>query len=87
MKGSTGAVKNIRFNGKLSIRLPKKIQQQRLHRVIREELTELQRYTVIAYYFREMTMEQIARERRVNKSTVSRTLQRAEDKLRRFLQY
>ena len=80
-------MKSIRFDGKVSIRLPKKIQQQRLHRVIREDLTELQRYTVIAYYFREQTMEQIARERRVNKSTVSRTLRRAEDKLRRFLQY
>lgn len=80
-------MRSIRFEGKVSIRLPKKIQQQRLHRVIREELTELQRYTVIAYYFRELTMDQIARERRVNKSTVSRTLKRAEDKLRRFLQY
>ncbi len=80
-------MKSIRFDGKVSIRLPKKIQQQRLHRVIREELTELQRYTVIAYYFREQTMDQIARERRVNKSTVCRTLRRAEDKLRRFLQY
>ena len=80
-------MRSIRFDGKLSIRLPRKIQQQRLHRVIREELTELQRYTVIAYYFRELSMEQIARERRVNKSTVSRTLRRAEDKLRRFLQY
>ena len=69
------------------MRLPKAVQAERLHRVIREELTELQRYTVIAYYFREQTMEQIARERRVNKSTVSRTLRRAEDKLRRFLQY
>lgn len=80
-------MKSIRFDGKLSIRLPKKIQQQRLHRVIREELTQLQRYTVIAYYFRQQTIEQIARERRVNKSTVSRTLKRAEDKLRRYLQY
>ncbi len=80
-------MKNIHFESKTSIRLPKKIQQQRLHRVIREELTQLQRYTVIAYYFRDLTMEQIARERRVNKSTVCRTLRRAEDKLRRFLQY
>lgn len=55
--------------------------------MIREELTPLQRYTLIAYYFREQTIEQIAKERRVNKSTVSRTLRRAEDKLRRFLQY
>lgn len=80
-------MKNTRFEATLSLRLPKKVQQQRLHRVIREELTELQRYTVIAYYFRQQNISQIARERRVHKSTVCRTLRRAEDKLRRFLQY
>lgn len=55
--------------------------------VIQQELTELQRYTVLAYYFENKTLLQIAEERSVNKSTVCRTLQRAEDKLRRFLQY
>ena len=80
-------MKNILYEGYLGPRLPKETQIKRVQRVIREELTELQRYTVIAYYFREQTMEQIAKERRVNKSTVSRTLKRAEDRLRRFLQY
>ena len=80
-------MRNTRFEGTLSLRLPKKVQQQRLHRVIREELTPLQRETVIAYYFRQQTISQIAEERHVNKSTVCRTLHRAEDKLRRFLQY
>ena len=55
--------------------------------VIREELTELQRYTILAYYFENKTLVQIAEERSVNKSTVCRTLKRAENKLRRFLQY
>lgn len=55
--------------------------------VIQEELTELQRYTILAYYFENKTLLQIAEERNVNKSTVCRTLKRAEDKLRRFLQY
>jgi RNA polymerase sigma factor (sigma-70 family) len=55
--------------------------------VTREELTELQRYTILAYYFENKTLLQIAEERNVNKSTVCRTLQRAEQKLRRFLQY
>ena len=67
--------------------LPKKMQTDRLHRVIREELSPLQRYTVIAYYFQERSIGEIARQRQVNKSTVSRTLRRAEEKLRRFLQY
>ena len=55
--------------------------------VIHQELTELQRYTILAYYFENKTLAQIAEERCVNKSTVCRTLKRAEDKLRRFLQY
>ena len=80
-------MKSIRFEGKASIRLPKKIQQQRLHRVIREELTELQRYTIQAYYFENKTILQIAEERCINKSTAFRTLKRAEEKLQKFLQY
>ena len=87
MKGGTGEIKSTRFKGHASIRLPTKIQQQRMHRVIREELTPLQRYTLTSYYFRGLTIAQIAHERRVNKSTVSRTLVRAEQKLQRFLQY
>ena len=59
----------------------------RLQQVIHRELTELQRYTVVAYYFAGQTMEEIARARNVNKSTVCRTLHRAEEKLRRFLLY
>ena len=62
-------------------------QIKRLKLVIREELTELQRDTIQAYYFENKTLLQIAEERNVNKSTVFRTLKRAEDKLRRFLQY
>lgn len=59
----------------------------RVRRVIEEELTELQRQTLVAYYFQEQTIPQIAAERGVNKSTVSRTLHRAEEKLRRYLKY
>jgi len=63
------------------------VQLQRVQRVIREELTPLQREALIAYYFQERTMTEIAEERGVNKSTVCRTLHRAEEKLRRFLRY
>jgi RNA polymerase sigma factor (sigma-70 family) len=63
------------------------VQLKRIQRVIREELTELQRQTLTAYYFQEQTIPQIASQRGVNKSTVSRTLRRAEEKLRRYLRY
>ena len=52
-----------------------------------EELTPIQREVLIAYYIADQTIPQIARDRGVHKSTISRTLHRAEDKLRRFLKY
>lgn len=80
-------MKNILYDGYLGPRLPREVQLQRVQRVIAEELTPLQRETLVAYYFQEMTIPQIARDRGVHKSTVSRTLHRAEDKLRRYLKY
>lgn len=60
---------------------------KRVRRIIQEELTDLQRYTMVAYYFEDKTLAQIGNERGVNKSTVWRTLRRGEEKLRRFLKY
>ena len=80
-------MKNILYEGYQGIRLPKEVQLKRVQRVIREELTELQRQTLTAYYFQQRTIPQIAEERGVNKSTVSRTLRRAEERLRRYLRY
>ena len=80
-------MKNILYEGYLGPRLPREVQLKRVQRVIQEELTPLQRETLIAYYFQEKTMDEIAGERGVNKSTVCRTLHRAEEKLRRFLKY
>ena len=80
-------MKNTLYEGYRGPRLPKQVQLQRVQRVIREELTPLQRETLLAYYFQEQTIPQIAAERGVNKSTVSRTLCRAEEKLRRYLKY
>lgn len=80
-------MKNTLYEGYRGLRLPKQVQLQRVQRVIREELTELQRQTLIAYYFQEQNIPQIAADRGVNKSTVSRTLRRAEEKLRRYLKY
>ena len=80
-------MKNTLYEGYRGPRLPKQVQLQRVQRVIREELTPLQRETLLAYYFQEQNIPQIAAERGVNKSTVSRTLRRAEEKLRRYLKY
>ena len=80
-------MKNILYEGYLGPRLPREVQLKRGQRVIREELTELQRYTLVAYYFQEQKLSQIAEERGVNKSTVCRTLHRAEEKLRKYLKY
>ena len=80
-------MKNIPYEGYKGIRLPKEIQKQRVNRVIMEELTPIQREVLIAYYIQEQTMTQIAQDRGVHKSTVCRTLHRAEAKLRRYLKY
>ena len=87
MTGGTGAMKSTLFEGFSFRHIPREQQIRRMKMVIREELTELQRYTILAYYFEHKTLVQIAQERNVNKSTVCRTLKRAENKLRRFLQY
>ena len=80
-------MRNILYEGYQGPRLPREVQLKRVQRVIREELTPLQREALIAYYFREQTITQIAEERGVNKSTVCRTLHRAEQKLRKYLKY
>ena len=80
-------MKNILYEGYLGPRLPREVQLKRVQRVIQEELTPLQREALIAYYFQDRTITQIAEERGVNKSTVCRTLHRAEQKLRKYLKY
>ena len=80
-------MKNILYEGYLGPRLPREVQLKRIQRVIQEELTPLQRDALMAYYFQDQSITQFAQERGVNKSTVCRTLQRAEQKLRRYLKY
>ena len=80
-------MKSIRFESYLGPRLPRQMQLKRLRQVVEKELTPLQRETLIAYYFQHESIPKIAARRGVNKSTVCRTLKRAENKLRRFLQY
>ena len=80
-------MKNILYEGYMGPRLPRDVQIKRVQRVIREELTPIQREVLLAYYIQNLTIPQIAVERGVHKSTVSRTLHRAEGKLRRYLRY
>ena len=81
-------MKNILYNLlKSQSNQKRQVQMQRIREVIRNELTDFQRDAIIAYYFHRNTISEIAALRGVNKSTVSRTLRRAEEKLRRYLKY
>lgn len=64
---------------------------ERLRRNLRQarerELTPRQRQMLELYYDQGMTIPQIAGELGLNRSTVSRTLRRARDRLYQFLRY
>ena len=66
-------------------------QLDRLRRNLRQarerELTPRQRQILTLYYDRGLTMAQIARRLDVNRSTVCRTLHRAQERLYRHLRY
>ena len=80
-------MRNTLYEGYEGPRLPRQVQLRRLNRVIEAELTPHQRETLVAYYFQNRTMAQIAAERGVCRSTVCRTLHRAENRVRRCLRY
>lgn len=73
---------NAEDNGEQMIRL-----RRNLRRAREQELTERQREMVALYYDQGMTIPQIAERLGVSRSTVSRTLRRARDRLYRFLRY
>lgn len=87
MTRGTGGMKSTRSEKIAALGLSRAEQSRRLRRILQEELTELQRWTLTAYYFERKTIPQIAQERNVSNSTVCRTLRRAEDKVKRFLKY
>ena len=87
MKGGTIEMKAIDYEGYQGPRLPRRLQLQRVHRVIEAELTEKQRRAVLGYYVDQKNIPQLAREFGVNKSTICRTIQRAERRLQRCLKY
>jgi len=80
-------MKNILYDNEFGLELPQEVQIQRILRVMEQELTEKQREYLFAYYFDEHSPSQIARRFGVNRSTVMRTLKRAEARIRRHLIY
>lgn len=61
--------------------------KRNLVRALREEVTPRQRQMLLLYYAERLNMRQIAAQLRVDKSTVSRTIKRGEERLRRCLRY
>lgn len=80
-------MRNIPYDSRWGLELPQDIQIQRILRVMEQELTEKQRRYLSDYYFEELSPARIARRYGVHRSTVMRTLQRAEDRIRRYLTY
>ena len=61
--------------------------KRNLTHALRQDITPRQREYMTLYYGKCMSMEAIAREMGVNKSTVSRTLKRGRERLYRCLRY
>lgn len=80
-------MRDILYEGYEGPRLPPAVQLRRIRRVIEMELTQKQREVMTAYYFQDKTVPEIAAERGIHKSSVSRCLRRAERKVRLCLRY
>ena len=101
MTGSTGTVGNTRYNRRRAtpdlVRWASllgedngeemAVLRRRLAGALREELTPRQREVLALYYQRTMNLAQIGAVLGVRPSTVSRTLRRGEERLRRCLRY
>ena len=80
-------MKRTLYEGYEGPRLSPSTQMQRIRRVIERELTVKQREIILAYYFQDKSIPEIAMERGIHKSSVCRCLQRAEKKVRLCLKY
>lgn len=87
MNGGITAMRNIVYDGYRGPRMSPQLLMQRVQSVMENELTEKQRRVLHGYYFEEKNLPTLAAEFGVNKSSVCRTLHRAENRLRRFLRY
>lgn len=63
------------------------IVQKALRRAIEEELTPRQREVLLLYYFEGMLQPEIASHLGINKSSVSRTIKRARERLKKSLHF
>ena len=61
--------------------------RRNMRKIRKTELTPRQEEMLHLYYDLGLTIPQIAQEKGLNKSTVSRTLARGREKLKRYLQY
>ena len=61
--------------------------RRNMRRVRETELTDKQAEMIHLYYDLGMSIPQIAREKGLHKSSVSRTLKRGRERLKRYLQY
>lgn len=61
--------------------------KRNLVRALHEDITPKQRQALLLYYAEGLTMREIGARMGVDKSTVSRTIQRGEKRLRRCLRY
>ena len=80
-------MRNTLFNDYQGPRLPREVQLKRVKNVIEQELTQKQREIILAYYFQDKSIPEIAAERGIHKSSVCRCLQRAEKRVRLCLKY
>lgn len=80
-------MKRTLYEGYEGPRLSPATQMQRIRRVIERELTQKQREVILAYYFQDKSIPDIAAERGIHKSSVCRCLQRAEKRVRHCLKY
>ena len=61
--------------------------KRNLLRALKEDVTPRQRRVLLMYYAQGLNMREIGEQLGVDKSTVSRTIQRGEKRLRRCLRY
>ena len=80
-------MKDTLYEGYEGPSLPPQVQLGRLRRVIEKELSRKQQQVILAYYFQDKTIPEIAAERGIQKSSVSRCLRRAEKRIRLCLRY
>lgn len=80
-------MRNIPYDNAFGLELPREVQVRRILRVMEGELTPKQQLYLYAYYFNDQSPSQIARHYSVHRSTVIRTLRRAEARMRRHLTY